>query len=428
MNADRKVLALFVLGGSIFVLSRGILDLVLFRGDALNSGNPITRLILAITYCSVAIVLVPYARGMLFVARRNWFLLALVLLALASCLWAKTPGLVLQRSLGVVGTSLLGIAFATRLSLEEQLRLLSRIFRVMAILSLGCILFLPAYGIASSAENFGNWQGIFGYKNMLGAMMALSILVEWHRPVDTRFSKVVRFSMLSISAVLLIFSNAITPLLALGGCLLFTETYKVARHRLRMPLYAIVVVSLLVCASGVTVFAIDSDTITHALGRSSNLTGRTEIWSMVVSYISERPILGYGYSGFWYGSSPESTMVDQALGTPIMYSHDGYLETLLNVGAVGFLLTLVFLGIGLKRAHYWYEREPSRANLWPLAFLSFFLLYNIGECTILLQDVQWALCVAVVASADAVLFLSYSEQEEAVEPEQAIYSPVDELA
>ncbi len=155
MSANRKSLAFFVLGGCAFILSRGVLDMVLSRGDSLTSGNPVTRLILAVSYFSVAMILVPYPRDAFLVARRNWFLVALVFLALVSCLWAETPGLVLQRSIAVLGTTLLGVAFATRLSLEEQLRLMSWIFRTMAILSLGCVLLFPSLGISQLAEGLG---------------------------------------------------------------------------------------------------------------------------------------------------------------------------------------------------------------------------------------------------------------------------------
>jgi O-antigen ligase len=368
-------------------------------------------------------ILIPHYRETVFVLRRNWFLVALVLLAFASCLWTETPALALQRSIAVLGATLLGIALAVRLSLEEQLRLMNWFFRIMVVLNLACVLFFPSYGISNTADSQGEWQGIFGYKNVLGSMMAMSVLVEWHLPADTRFSKFIKWLALLVSTVLLVFSSSITPLVALLGSLLFIEIYKFANQWLRIPLYAIVLTILLIIASGMTVLLLDSERLTGALGRSSNLTGRTEIWSMVLSYIPERPVLGYGYSGFWSGSSPEELAVEQAMGTSVMYSHNGYLEILLNLGGVGFLLVLAGLGTGIRRVYYCSKRDRSSVNLWPLAFLSFFLLYNMGECTILRQDLQWALCVAVIAGADAALFVPDAEQEQ---EEESLYVPIHE--
>jgi exopolysaccharide production protein ExoQ len=412
VNGRRRAVELLVLGGCAFILTQAILSLVLLPGDTPTDGNPVWKLILSFSYLGVAIILVPYYRETLFVVRRNWFLAALVLLALVSCLWARMPTLVVQRSIAVLGTTLLGIAVAVRLSLEDQLRLMSWLFRIIAVLSLACIVFLPSYGISSSIEDHGEWRGIFSHKNGLGSVMALSVLVEWHLPARTRFSKVVKRIALLLSGALLVFSSSLTSTFALVASLLFIEIYKLAKQRLRIPLYAIVLATSLITASGVTLLLVDTKGVTTALGRSSDLTGRTEIWSLVMSYIPERPVLGYGYSGFWNGASPESIAIDQVMGVKIMYSHNGFLEILLTLGAVGLLLTLGLLGTGIRRAYYCSERNRSSVDHWPLAFLFFLLLHNVTECTILFQNLEWAICVATIAGTDSALFAPGVEQEE----------------
>jgi O-antigen ligase len=244
--------------------------------------------------------------------------------------------------------------------------------------------------------------------------MALSLLLEWHLPTDTLFSKVLNRLALILAASLLFFSRSITPAVALVGTLLFIQVYKFAVRRLRLrALFAVALTALLLLAAGITVPLLDSERITSSLGRSSDLTGRTEIWRWVISYISERPLLGYGYAGFWFGASPDSLAIDRAMGGRIMYSHNGYLEILLTLGGVGFVLALVFLAIGMKRAFYCSERGQSAAYFWPLALLFFVMLHNFGECTILFQDLEWALCVAGVVAADPVLLASVAEHEEA---------------
>ena len=105
----------------------------------------------------------------------------------------------------------------------------------------------------------------------------------------------------------------------------------------------------------------------------------------------------------WGGASAESLALDRRLGTPIMYAHNGYLDILLTLGAVGLLLSLIFLGSGIKRAFQRSELGNANADSWPMAFLFFFMLHNVAECTILFQGLEWALCVATIASADAAL-------------------------
>jgi exopolysaccharide production protein ExoQ len=220
-----------VLGGCAFVSTQAILSLVLGPGDTPTEGNAAWELILAVGYLSVVAILVPFYRETLYVLRRNWSLVALVLLALVSCSWAAMPAFVLRRSVAVLGTTLLGLAFAVRLSLEDQLRLLSWLFRIIAVLSLACIVFLPSYGISDLVDSQGAWQGIFSHKNGLGSFMALFFLVEWQLPASTRLAKVRRVFALLLSAVLLLFSRSLTPALALAGTLLFTQTYKFATQK-----------------------------------------------------------------------------------------------------------------------------------------------------------------------------------------------------
>ncbi len=414
MSARPRPFEWILLGGCAFVLTQAILSLVLGPGDTPTEGNATWKLILAVGYLSVAAILVPFYRETLYVLRRNWSLVALVLLALVSCSWAAMPAFVLQRSVAVLGTTLVGVAFAVRLSLEDQLRLMSWLFRIIAVLSLACIVFLPSHGISDLVDTQGAWQGIFSHKNGLGSFMALFFLVEWHLPAGTRLAKVVRVFALLLSTVLLLFSRSLTPALALAGTLLFTQIYKFATQKLRIPLYALALAVFFTAASGVTALVTRSETIASVLGRSSDLTGRTSIWSSVIPFIFERPVQGYGYSGFWAGASPESAAIERVMGTMIQYSHNGYLEILLELGAVGFLLTLVFLGTGIRRAIYKSKLGQSSVDLWPFAFLVYFLLHNFGECTILYQDLEWAICVATVIGADPALLAPDLEQEDAL--------------
>lgn len=408
MNERRRIVELLVLGSCAFVLTQAIWSQVLDPGDTPTEGSVTSQLILSLCYLGVAWVLVPYYRETLYVLRRNWFLVALVLLAFVSGSWAAMPTLALRRAIAVLGTTLFGIAMAVRLSSEEQLRLLSWLCRAIAVLSLACVILLPSYGISPEHQ----WRGVFVYKSVLGFVMALSILVEWQLPTPTAFSRNLSRLAIVVSAVLLFSAGSLTPTIALLGSLLLVEVYKFAIQRLRVSRAVTVLAILLMVSSAVAMFLANSESITNALGRSSDLTGRTEIWSVVAESILEHPLLGYGYSGFWSEVSVASAGVDQSLGGIIMYAHNGYLEVLLSLGIVGLALTLAFLGVGIRRTLYWSDRDRTSMRLWPLAFLLFFLLQNFTECSILLQDLEWGICVAVVASTDPLLLPTEEDDEE----------------
>lgn len=408
MNGTRRLFEFVALGGSALIQSGGILVLILGRDPTGLEGDAAWRSVLGASYLAVVLVLIPCYRETLFVLRRNWSLVLLLALAFLSSLWAAMPDLVLRRSIGLFGTTLLGIALAVRLSVQEQLRMLSWLFRLLAVVSLFCVVLFPQAGIS----NEGEWRGAFGYKNSLGAAMALSLLVEWQLPAVGRLAQVLKGLAMLLNALLLVRSDSVTSGVAIVGVFILINTYKLATLRFRVPLYAFSLILAFLVSMGASFVFGNSEAVMGLLGRTSNLTGRTEIWSLVLSFIQQRPILGYGYGAFWGGASPESSVVERVLRGPVQYSHNGYLETLLTLGATGLLLTFILIGTGIKRALSLSRQRQSGTQLWPVAFLLYFLFHNLGEVTIAMQQLEWAMCVSCIVSID-LLLLDYTAEEEA---------------
>jgi len=411
MGDRRHFFDMLILGNCAFFLSGAITTMFMTPGANALEGNAFGRTTMGICYLAVAGMLVSYRREVLIVLRRNWSLAPLLMLGFASSLWAETPELSFRRCGAAAGTTLLGVALSVKLTLEEQLRFLSWLFRILSLLSLGCVLLFPSYGISNTPE--AEWQGVFGFKNFFGSLMAISILIEYQLPTDTRWSKTLNRAALLLSFLLLVRSNSMTSLLGVVVTFALVETFKFATFRLRMPLYATVVASLLIVSLGFFLVTPRSDALAAVFGRTTNLTGRTEIWPLVISSIQERPILGYGYAGFWTESV--SAAVVGAVGE-VIYSHNGYLDVILTLGGLGLSLALIFLGTGLKRAFDWSVHGESRTKFWPVAFLCFFLFYNVAECTIFMQHMLWALCVATVIGSDLTLFAPEPVPEDPWQP------------
>jgi O-antigen ligase len=243
-------------------------------------------------------------------------------------------------------------------------------------------------------------RGVFNHKNRLGAAMALALLAEWYIPEQGRWRKIVKALSLSLFAALLLYSNSMTSVVTVALTFLvlwaFGTIYR--RYKLLVPiLFPIVLfVGLLLGAAGVSVGA-----LTESVGRSSDLTGRTELWRSIATMIFDRPIWGFGFSGFWDGASSEVSVVENNIGWSPSYSHNGYLEITLSLGLVGLFLFLWILHTGVRRALLQAENARSATDLWPLAFLVFFMIHNVAECTILWQNcLEWSLCVTTIMASD----------------------------
>jgi exopolysaccharide production protein ExoQ len=399
------------LGIVAFVLTGALWRVLSTSTEGSLDGDSRTQIILALLYSAVLVLALRNSRLTAWVLLRTPALPALLLLACLSCLWAEHSELVVRRSISLVGTSLFGVVLAARLTFAQQLRLLRAVFRLGAVLSLAMLMVAPSHAMAADFGS-GAARGIFTHKNLFGAAMALGILVEWHLPEYDSWSRFMKRASLCLYALLLVFSHSVTSIVTVAGTLVVLWLFEKLHNRYRLPLSVIFLLAggLAVCALS---FGIDAGSFTGLLGRSSDLTGRTELWKAVVSMILTRPLFGFGFSGFWGGASSESVTVENYIGWSPTYSHNGYLEIMLSLGLVGTFFFLMLLRAGVTRALRLAEAKASKQDLWPLAFFVFFILHNLAECTIVWQNcLEWSLCVATVIGSDAGLQAVLHESEE----------------
>lgn len=169
---------------------------------------------------------------------------------------------------------------------------------------------------------------------------------------------------------------------------------------MRVPLGVVLLgVTIAVLVAGVIMT--DDSLLPSLLGRSADLSGRTELWGLVIGAILQQPIFGYGYSGFWEGVSPRSIDIARRIGWTPQYSHNGYMELVLSLGIIGLLLFAIAFGKGIVRAIQAAENRDEEGppmNMWPLAFLIYFAVHNMAECTILWQNcLEWPLFVSIAS-------------------------------
>jgi exopolysaccharide production protein ExoQ len=426
MSLSRKFIESVILGGGLFLLSGG-LDFVFASGrDMAADGDKRFEAILAVAYFAVFLIGLIHFRRSRYAALHTPALPALLVLAITSAAWATFPGVVVRRTIGLTGTCLFGVIVGATLSASEQLRILRWVLRIAAAMSLAMVILLPRHGISTSMTDLGGggWRGIFNHKNALGAAMALAILVEWLVPTRALLSRIAKVAWLGLYCVLLVFSNSMTALTAIALTFVILYAFRIFRNQYKLPLPALLGGALVIGGF----FLANPGSIAGTLGRSSDITGRTELWHWVIQMISHRPWLGYGFSGFWGGASPDYALVVRMIGWTPMYSHDGYLEIMLSLGVAGLLLFVWFMVTGLRRALHQAETAESMCDLWPLAFLVYFLIHNLGECTILWQNcLEWALCVAVVVGSDPILRAPYEAAATESDTESdAAFAPEEE--
>jgi O-antigen ligase len=167
-----------------------------------------------------------------------------------------------------------------------------------------------------------------------------------------------------------------------------------------------------------------SGTFAAAVGRTS-LSGRNEIWQIVLSQQAD-PLVGAGYESFWLG--PRLRRIWTAGEGHINESHNGYLEVYLNLGYLGLILLLIFVGAVYRNICKRLKPFSSIASL-SLAIWTVFVIHNSTEADFRagLMWLTFALAALTVSGTAALYSAQTSAQLPSVfgsaEPADAIAEP-----
>jgi exopolysaccharide production protein ExoQ len=375
-----------LLGGEESAAGKGALGIILQTVWSLIYG---TTLVLFLRNC----------KGLFKIIRRDLFLFALVGLAMISVFWSEDPSLTFRRSIALIGTTLFGIYFGRRFSLKDQIRLLSHVFLIGAMLSPIVVAILPRYGLADPEFGYA-WQGIYGHKNNLGSAMALGIVVFIFRFILDRPASLRWLAAVTLAIGLLYLSHSSTGLVV---CVVALSVFAVA-PALRWPPKKMTLFFLAIGAAlvGAAFWALNNLTyVLSWVSRDQSFTGRTTIWMVSIVMITRHPWFGYGYSEFWpaYGSD----MVARLTGLSEMsHAHNAILNLWLDVGLVGVLIFAVQYCKSLWRSLLAVRYTKAVEWMWPLVFLVFLAAYGLVESVILQKNgLSWILFTAAAVQVSA---------------------------
>ena len=371
-----------------------MLSLFLHEGphDVPSAGaTPLERVSYWLAYGFTLSQLVIRPRQILRAAFRNPFILALVATAVLSVLWSDDPATSLKRAAGLATWTVFGYYLASRYSASELLWHLGVALGIVAILSVGSALLLPAYGMEAGAEPA--WRGVFTTKNVLGTMMLLAVVVFGVQTTQRGVTRIVAIIGLIIAISLIALAKATAALLIVP--VLAVSIPVVLTFRRNNAAAALVLCLLLGVSAAGSVLITEKDTVLSVLGKDATLTGRTVLWSKVVDHIEDRPVLGHGYGAFWEPSARASEQVRAAIGWDTPHSHNALLDEWLDLGVVGVLLLLGAYFLSIGRAWAALRAAPDVDGLWAMAFLTMVFLGNTTESSLIQSILIWSLFVAV---------------------------------
>jgi O-antigen ligase len=177
---------------------------------------------------------------------------------------------------------------------------------------------------------------------------------------------------------------------------------------------------ILVVGSTATWFVANWDNVLVRLGKDPTLSGRTDIWDLVIEAIWERPWLGYGYNAFWQEGG-ESDYVWRVLRYKVYQAHNGFLNIGVELGLLGLLFFILSILFAYIRAINFVRLGKTSADLWPITYVTFLPMYNYTETTTVAQNsIFWILFVAITLSLKPVQVVKIGEESEMREKEDFV--------
>jgi O-antigen ligase len=328
-------------------------------------------------------------------------MIALLAWCMASALWAPEIGIVLRRA----GLEVVVVA---SLLLSVELLGASRAFLLwrwlLAAILLVNFLSIPLVAQARHGASeidpalVGNWRGLYGHKNLAGAVCALTALLFLFTPNGRRNWIGIAIALASCLFLAMTHSKSSAGFLAIALIcgMLYRATWRDGLNR------AILLVCGALLATGIAVFVLlDADAIARILEDPTEFTGRAEIWAAELRYIADHPLFGAGFGTFTdtRSQSPLHNYVSGSWVDAVSHGHNGYLQVLVTIGGIGFILCL--LAVIVVPARRLWKPDPANHEFKSLllAIFVFAVLHNFMESDFLEgAGVTWVALLLTIAA------------------------------
>jgi O-antigen ligase len=381
---------------------------------ALFGAVAIERIAGRVTYATIVTGLCVIAIGMLVARRREISLVRLVPTtlvlfagwALASVFWSTDVSRSLWGWVSLAGIALLAVTIGHVRDTLQTVRALGDVMRVVLSVSLGLEILsgilldtpLAFLGIQGDIAQFGPIQGVFGTRNLLGfaAVLALiTFLVEYRtqsvRPGVSLFSVVLGgvVAVLSDSPTVVVLAAAVG--VAAGALALVRRASPHRRTTLQWVLGGTLVVAII---AGY----LARHPIIAWLGAGTDFSTRANLWASILVYQRIRPVQGWGWFGPWAQSELPFWAVNFSAGQSHASGLNAYFDVLLQLGWVGLVLFLAFVGFAFLRAWLVASERRSIIYAWTPLIIVALLVDSMFE-SFTLWGFGWLLLVLCAVRA-----------------------------
>ncbi len=280
-------------------------------GNVQVDGSPVDAAVFGVLLAIAIGVLIRRKRRSRTLLLTNWPILIYFLYCLISVTWSYHPDVAFKRWIKAIGDLAMVLVIATDGQPVAAIRRL--VSRIGMFLLPTSVLFIEYYGDLGRAYTSDGVRvntGVTDNKNSLGLIvLVISLVLLWNlRSLLIHKDEPNRSRRLMAQGTLLTFGLALfwmahcstcTACFILGGFVIIASNLRAIR---KQPARVHALCLAIASRRGSVLLLGGQGDVANALGRQSNLSGRTEIWAAVIPAVPNS-IVGAGFESFWISPS-----------------------------------------------------------------------------------------------------------------------------
>lgn len=322
---------------------------------------------------------------------------------LLSALWSADPGVVMRRAIlqtMIVCSALLSVETVGAKRAFEIWRVLLGIVLAVNLLSIPLIDAARHGAGEIDTALIGNWRGLYGHKNIAGAVCAFTIILFLF--TKTGAKNWFGIAMAMAAGFFLVMTHSKSSLGFLFPALLAGWLYHLSWRDGLSRAILIAGTVLFLCALGAWAM-LDAETIARQFQNPEEFTGRSAIWAAEIAYIRDHPFLGSGFGTFadTGGHSPLAGYINSSWMRAVSHGHNGYLQLLVTIGGIGFVLVMAALVIRPLQRFWALDGDNSSFKPMLFALFVFIVLHNMMESDFLEGGSAWVGLLLVIAALNS---------------------------
>lgn len=355
-------------------------------GANLEEGSYLDRITLGFLLVMALLICIKRRSDVINVLKKNKIIILFVVYTFISIFWSDMVYVSFKRWLKEISIPVVMamVISSTQCPLKSLESIMRRTIYVLIPFSIVLIKYYPHLGVLYSKGGEVMWQGTVLHKNGLGILCLFTIFFffwdftrrrQKQIPLVAWYKTYIEVGLLILALYLFMGPNhtlttSATSLIALfGGIAALIGLLLLKKAN---PSLGFFIILIIIIVGTITPFLggfVVSD-VSSLVNRNESLTGRSDIWAYLIPYFNQNPILGHGFGGFY------TDIIREGLGTSS--GHNGYLDTLIEIGFVGYVILCLFFLISAVRAQKFLAQDFHWGCLW-FCFVLMAVIHNIAE-------------------------------------------------